>query len=362
MKKRSFLFYIRRVIFYILIWIILFFSLFLVRYYGHGEGGLTSNENYPDALILILTIGLISGMVYSILDIFYPPQLLRKRSFGFIVVSKSLFFLVFFILISVLARMLNQYISDQPVTGFRESLVSLFTISGKNTLVIFFATSLFVVLLNFMQQIDRKYGPGVILKVFIGQYHKPREEYKLFMFLDVKSSTAIAEKLGHLKYSELMQDFFYDLSEQAYNYYSWIYQYVGDEAVITWDVKNHKSIAQCLGLYFKIKGVIEKRSAHYTRKYGVIPSFRAGIHLGLVTVAEVGKFKREIAYHGGSINLASRIQHKAKILDKDLLISEDTYKLIEETNLREKYKFEYLGKFSILGKRDPIGLISVEKN
>jgi adenylate cyclase len=210
-----------------------------------------------------------------------------------------------------------------------------------------------------MQQIDRKYGPGILFKVFAGKYHQPREEYKLFMFLDMKSSTAIAESLGHLKYSALMQDFFYDLSDHAYNYYSWIYQYVGDEAVLTWDVKNHKSIAQCLGLFFKIKEVIGKRGNYYQKNYGVVPSFRAGVHIGLVTVAEVGKFKREIAYHGGTINLASRIQHKSKILDKDFLLSEDTYKLIEETNLKSKYRFEYLGKFSILGKRDPIGLISV---
>jgi adenylate cyclase len=247
-------------------------------------------------------------------------------------------------------------------SGLYDSFLFIFTHSAKNTFVIFVYTSVFAVFLNFMQQVDRKYGPGILFKVLVGRYHKPREEYKLFMFLDVKSSTAIAEKLGHLKYSELMQDFFYDLSEHAYNYYSWIYQYVGDEAVLTWDVKDHKSIAQCLQLFFQIRDIIEKRSNYYLRKYGVVPAFRAGIHMGLVTVAEVGKFKREIAYHGGTINLASRIQHKSKILDKDMLISEDVFRLIEETNLKDKYHFEYLGKFSILGKKDPMGLISVERN
>ncbi len=361
MNNRSFFYYVRKVIFYIVLWTILCFFLILVRYYGHDEYLQVNPEYYTSGIILTLTIGLLSGIMYSILDIFYPQNLTRKKSFGFTVFIKSFFFLVFFIIISVIARMQNQAMQGQDMSGLTDTLISIFTKNGKNTLIIFIYTSGFAIFLNFMQQIDRKYGPGILFKVFMGYYHKPREEYKLFMFLDVKSSTAIAEKLGHLKYSELMQDFFYDLSDHAYNYYSWIYQYVGDEAVITWDVKDHKSIALCLKLFFKIKDVISKRSTYYMRKYGVVPSFRAGIHMGLVTVAEVGKFKREIAYHGGTINLASRIQHKSKILDKDVLISEDVYKLIEETNLKDHYRFDYLGLFSIIGKKDPIGLISVEK-
>jgi adenylate cyclase len=332
----------------------------VVRYYGHDEGGSTPSDNYAEGIILALTIGVLSGIMYSILDLFYPRKFLRLKSFGFIVVTKSIFFLIFFILISLVAKIQIDVMQGRNYPGIYESLQSILISGRQNTMVIFLYTSVFAVFLNFMQQIDRKYGPGVLFNVFIGKYHKPREEYKLFMFLDIKSSTAIAEKLGHLKYSELMQDFFYDLSDHAYNYFAWIYQYVGDEAVMTWDVKDHKSIALCLKLYFRIKEIINKRSGYYMRKYGVVPSFRAGIHMGLVTVAEVGKFKREIAYHGGTINLASRIQHKSKILDKDVLISRDVYKLIEDTNLKDKYKFDYLGEFSIIGKKDPIGLISVE--
>lgn len=360
MKKRSLIYYVKKAALYILIWTFLSIFLVIIRFYGHGDGSQFTGVYYIEGIILAISIGFLSGIMYSLLDIFYPRPLLRKKSFGFVVITKSLFFLVFFVLISFIASLQYGLMQGREFSGLYESFRFIFTLNRGNTLVIFFYTAVFAVFLNFIQQIDRKYGPGILFKVFIGKYHKPREEYKLFMFLDIKSSTFMAEKLGHLKYSELMQDFFYDLSENAYNYYSWIYQYVGDEAVLTWDVKDHRSIAQCLGLYFRIKDVIERRANYYLRKYGVIPTFRAGIHMGLVTVAEVGKFKREIAYHGGTINLASRIQHKSKILDKDVLISEDVYKLIEETNLKDKYRFEYLGKFSIFGKKDPIGLISVD--
>ena len=41
-----------------------------------------------------------------------------------------------------------------------------------------------------------------------GYYQKPKEESKIFMFLDLQSSSKIAELLGHEKYSDFIQDCF----------------------------------------------------------------------------------------------------------------------------------------------------------
>ena len=53
--------------------------------------------------------------------------------------------------------------------------------------------------------------------------------------MDLKSSTTYAEKLGHIKYSQLLQDFFSDLTDVVSQFNVQVYQYVGDEAVISWD-------------------------------------------------------------------------------------------------------------------------------
>ncbi len=37
------------------------------------------------------------------------------------------------------------------------------------------------------------------------------------MFLDIRSSTAIAEDLGHLRYFELLNDFFKDIADPIDN-------------------------------------------------------------------------------------------------------------------------------------------------
>ena len=46
------------------------------------------------------------------------------------------------------------------------------------------------------------------------------------MFLDMRSSTTIAENLGHVKYFEMLREYYSDLSDPIIKYSGEIYQYV----------------------------------------------------------------------------------------------------------------------------------------
>lgn len=89
-------------------------------------------------------------------------------------------------------------------------------------------------IINFINQVNKKYGPGVLLPLPLGRYRTPREETRIFMFMDLKSSTATAEKLGHLRYSSFIRDCFSDINEVLFPFRAQVYQYVGDEIVVTW--------------------------------------------------------------------------------------------------------------------------------
>ena len=56
---------------------------------------------------------------------------------------------------------------------------------------------LLYVIIIFFRQLDRILGPGVLLSYLLGRYHRPHREARIFMFLDLKSSTSLAEELGH---------------------------------------------------------------------------------------------------------------------------------------------------------------------
>jgi len=69
-------------------------------------------------------------------------------------------------------------------------------------------------------------------KFFRGRFNTPWEEERIFMFLDLQSSTEHAENLGHVEYSKMIQDCFNDLGIVVENEAD-IYQYIGDEAILT---------------------------------------------------------------------------------------------------------------------------------
>src|SRR5690606_13675778 len=84
---------------------------------------------------------------------------------------------------------------------------------------------IFSMLFSFIRLANDKFGKGTILKMLLGRYKNPREVDRIFMFLDMKSSTSHAEHLGHLKYSQLIQDCFFYLNKIINKYDADVYQY-----------------------------------------------------------------------------------------------------------------------------------------
>jgi adenylate cyclase len=61
-----------------------------------------------------------------------------------------------------------------------------------------------------------------------------RRVKRIFLFIDLKSSTSIAESLGNLRYSEFLIDYYDDMTDAILMSKAEIYQYIGDEIVLTW--------------------------------------------------------------------------------------------------------------------------------
>jgi adenylate cyclase len=90
----------------------------------------------------------------------------------------------------------------------------------------------------------------VLINLMLGKYHSPRMETRIFMFLDMKDSTTHAENLGHVQFSSLIQDGMKDLTRAIIEHKVEIYQYVGDEAVLTWGLRQGFENLNCLQVYY----------------------------------------------------------------------------------------------------------------
>ncbi len=213
-------------------------------------------------------------------------------------------------------------------------------------------------LFSFIRLANDKFGKGIMFKMLIGRYKNPREVEKIFMFLDMKSSTAHAEELGHLKYSMLIQDCFFYLNKIINKYDAEVYQYVGDEAVLSWTPKRGIRHLNCIKLFFDFDRKLKRHSKYYKKKYGIQPEFKAGLHTGKIIIAEVGTVKKELAYHGDVINSTSRIQEKCNDFNESLLISED---LMNQLQLTSKYEAISLGDELLDGKTEELKIFAIHR-
>ena len=211
-------------------------------------------------------------------------------------------------------------------------------------------------LARLMIALDRKLGHGNIWKIIGGRFYKPKEEERVFMFIDLKDSTKIAEKLGHLKFSQFIKNCFSDLSVVD-RYRADIYQFVGDEVVLTWCTKNAFKKNNYLHAFYAFKNQLKARSDYYSNTYGIEPFFKAGVHTGIVVTTEVGDLKREISYHGDTINTAARIQGLCNNLGAELLISDAVYK---NTQNKEDHNFIDKGLADLKGKRQDVQVYKIE--
>ena len=176
------------------------------------------------------------------------------------------------------------------------------------------------------------------------------------MFLDMKSSTTIAENLGHVRYFEMLRDYYADLSKSIIQYYGEIYQYVGDEIVISWKLENGLHNNNCIQCFYAMKKNLKNQAEKYIRKFDVVPTFKAGFHLGKVTTGEIGVIKKDIIFTGDVLNTTARIQNLCKDYKVDLIVSGD---LVNKLHLDPEIQFKSLGENELRGRKENVMLYTV---
>jgi len=301
-------------------------------------------------------MGLCLGIILAYLDQFRLRIFGRKKVFGIVILIKAFSYLASIILIITLVAFIFLLLLGANLNEAIFRIGSFITSSYFLTIIIYGATVSF--LFSFIKQVDSKFGPGNLMNMLIGRYHQPKIEDRIFLFIDLKNATGYAEKLGHLKYSQLLQDCFYDINSTIRKFQGEIYQYVGDEIVLTWKSDIGLKNYNCVHLYYKFKKKLQHRSDYYITKYGLVPEFKAGMNSGHITVAEVGILKREIAYHGDIINTASRIQDQCNKYGKQLLISGQLNQRLRKS---KKYNINHIDSVILKGKNKPVEIYSVDE-
>ncbi|WP_346881131.1 adenylate/guanylate cyclase domain-containing protein [uncultured Algibacter sp.] len=342
----------------ILFWPAAFCLFICIRFVGYGEEQsiyqVTNDLSFISGWLHFgLLLGVVIGIPYAIIEFLFEKNITKNLYLGLVILLKTIiYFLILMVSFLFLIRLIEIDLDrDLPNKISWWLLNDMFWLA-----TVYFFICLFI--FQFVKLTTEKFGKGVLLNSLFGKYRNPIEENRLFMFIDLQSSTSLAEKLGHYKYSQLIQDCFFDLNKVLRKYNAEIYQYVGDEAVISWSFNEGIKNNRCLDLYFHFIDLLHKRSKYYTKSYGTEPFFKAGVHGGKLMVAEVGMLKKELAYHGDVINTTARIQGQCNIHNQSCLISEDVLSVLQ---LNKKYTSSEIGDLLLKGKQETLKILAINK-
>jgi len=206
-------------------------------------------------------------------------------------------------------------------------------------------------------QIIRIIGGRTLIYFVLGKYHRPVREDRIFMFLDIAGSTALAEKLGDVGVQTMITKFFFDITEPIIEHGGEIHRYVGDQVVVTWPLGDGDANLRAIRCCFAIKDYLGKNGFKYEREFGIVPSYRIGLHGGPVVISQCGDQKQEISYFGDTVNTAARIEQQCKALDCPLLISAE---LLERITLPPAFRSLAKGRVQLRGRANETELFTIE--
>lgn len=292
-----------------------------------------------ESIIINMGAALIGALLGGSLLVFYINVKFRDKSYGYTILTVVISFVAVLAIVNIVLRAFD--VPSDPLRILKNCMIWGVVVA---------ITQLFL-------QINNKFGKGVFWNILRGKYNTPKEERRIFMFLDLNSSTTIAETLGDKKYHAFLKDIFTDITNPILDNKGEIYQYVGDEVIVAWKYEEGIQNSECVKCFFDIKYHLQQLNNKYTRLYGLTPTFKAGIHCGKVVAGEVGIIKRDITYSGDVLNTTSRIQNMCKEFNEEIILSGE---LADSLRLAGHFAAQTLGSIKLRGKQKEMQLVAVK--
>ncbi|MEM9024876.1 MAG: adenylate/guanylate cyclase domain-containing protein, partial [Bacteroidota bacterium] len=255
----------------------------------------TGNPYQPWTSVIMTTImTLLLGIVLGMIEEGTFKQRFRTLRFSYKILAKTVVYVLLFVVtLGISALVLNAINLNLPLWAEPVyQTVGVFFASFTFVSLVIYGASIIGVSLFFSEIVDFL-GIDIVGNFFTGKYATPVVENRIFMFLDMKDSTTIAERLGHQQHYRLINEYYGDMTAAIVQTHGTIYQYVGDEIVISWDLHQGLTNSNCLACFYLIAREINRRADHYQHTYGVVPAFKAGLHCGEVTRGQIGQIKRD---------------------------------------------------------------------
>lgn len=210
----------------------------------------------------------------------------------------------------------------------------------------------------FVLQMRQLVGPRLFAKLLAGRYLQPREEERIFVILDIVGSSLIAGRIGNQAFHRFVSRVFFDIDAPIVDHGGEVISFVGDALIAGWPLGGRERNGEAVAAVFAALDTLERHAAGYRDDFGLEPHMRAVIHGGPVVAGETGDSRRQITYLGDVLNMASRIEQKAKELGASVVISDS---LLARTDLPGGVTARRLCAFTPRGGSGPLAVCALER-
>ncbi len=224
-----------------------------------------------------------------------------------------------------------------------------------------FLTSLFTRMGSALETFGRFVNKEIALKAMAGELELGGEtKHATIFFSDIRSFTAISEKLEPHEVIEFLNDYMTRMVACVKDTNGTVDKFIGDAVMAVWGASTSEGSA-ALDALNGIRASLMMRSALIEFNVGrggdkkPIIKIGCGLNTGPVVAGQMGSLERmEYTVIGDAVNFASRTETLTKPFGADILITEDTYELVKEHVIVEK-----MPSVSVKGKEKPVSIYAV---
>ena len=179
-----------------------------------------------------------------------------------------------------------------------------------------------------------------------------------FIFVDLKGSTALTERIDQEAMSEIKKRYFTVMAAQIERHGGTVEKYIGDAIMAVFGIpKAHEDDAlRAVRAAYGMHQELIQLNVEFLRSYGVELANRTGVNTGEVVANTDPSANQQLAT-GDTVNVAARLEQAAP--ENEILIGETTFELVRRhveveavEPLELKGKSERVAAYRVVGLRD----------
>ncbi len=215
---------------------------------------------------------------------------------------------------------------------------------------------------KYLRQLFQGYLPAPVVNSLVHNNDKgiiePKRRELTILFADIANFTQRAEACKPEKIAVLTQKILEGLTQVVYECEGTLDKYMGDAVMAFWNAPLKQTHHADLAVQASIKmmKIIQDFNQDYVDDVKFDPiNIRIGIHTGTVIVGDLGtKYRHAYTALGDAVNVAARLQEKAKDLHENILISENTV-----AALHDYYPLANKQNISLRGRKKEVGIYAI---